>query len=128
MSESPPLLLHPHDNTAVVVREMEAGEKFSVAEENVSVAEKIPALHKVAARAIGTGEAVFKYGQIIGFASQAIAPGEWVHVHNVQAGDFERTTEIGVAAPPSITADRGERRFRAYGARTAARRRATISP
>src|SRR3569833_1406636 len=33
---------------------------------------------------------VRKYGQIIGFASKPIAPGDWVHEHNVVMHDFAR--------------------------------------
>jgi altronate hydrolase len=39
--------------------------------------------HKFAVRPIREGDAVSKYGQIIGFAGRAIAAGEHVHVHNV---------------------------------------------
>src|SRR6185436_1368122 len=33
---------------------------------------------------------VHRYNQIIGFATQAIQPGDHVHVHNVAMGDFQR--------------------------------------
>src|SRR5947209_5820785 len=39
---------------------------------------------------IAQGEPVRKFGQIIGFASQPIAPGDWVHEHNVEMHDFAR--------------------------------------
>src|SRR5690242_19063728 len=39
---------------------------------------------------IADGEPVRKYGQIIGFASKLIAPGQWVHEHNVAMRDFAR--------------------------------------
>jgi len=42
----------------------------------------IPFGHKVALRPIAQGEPVFKYGVAIGTATQAIAEGEHVHVHN----------------------------------------------
>ena len=45
----------------------------------------IPAGHKYALRAIGKGETVIKYGEIIGRATQDIAKGEWVHTHNVRS-------------------------------------------
>src|ERR1700710_2934493 len=38
----------------------------------------IPAAHKIALRPIAAGEAVRRYGQIIGFATDAIAPGDHV--------------------------------------------------
>jgi altronate hydrolase len=44
----------------------------------------------MASTPIGEGAPVRKYGQVIGFASRAIAPGEWVHEHNVVLHDFAR--------------------------------------
>src|SRR3546814_8498769 len=69
--------------------------------EAVTVAQPIPSGHKVATRAIAKGEAVRKYDQIIGFASEAIAAGEHVHVHNVEMHDFERDYAFGVDARPT---------------------------
>ena len=39
--------------------------------------------HKVALKDIKKGEYVFKYGEVIGKASQDIKKGEWVHSHNL---------------------------------------------
>jgi altronate hydrolase len=44
----------------------------------------VPPGHKVATQAIAAGEAVRRYDQIIGHATQAIAPGQHVHVHNLK--------------------------------------------
>ena len=52
--------------------------------------ERIPRGHKMAVAPIAPDEPVRKYGQIIGFASKAIAPGDWVHEHNVVMHDFAR--------------------------------------
>ena len=41
--------------------------------------------HKVAINDIKKGEYVFKYGEIIGRASQDIKKGEWVHSHNLES-------------------------------------------
>jgi altronate hydrolase len=58
----------------------------------------IPAAHKIALHPIAVGDAVRRYGQIIGFATNPIAPGEHVHTHNVSIGEFDRdyafSTEI----------------------------------
>lgn len=63
----------------------------------------VPAAHKVALVPISAGEPVLRYGQIIGFATQAIEPGEHVHTHNLAMGAFERDYAFGadakVAAP-----------------------------
>ncbi len=47
--------------------------------------DKIPAGHKFALRDIAVGEAVIKYGQLIGRATRDIKKGEWVHTHNVRS-------------------------------------------
>ena len=46
--------------------------------------------HKFATAPIAVGEPIRKFGQIIGFASQPIAPGQWVHVHNCAVTHFDR--------------------------------------
>ena len=57
--------------------------------------------HKIATAPIGAGEAVRKYGQILGFATEAIAPGDHVHTHNMAMGDFARDYAFGVDAQPT---------------------------
>lgn len=41
--------------------------------------------HKFALVDIAAGADILKYGEVIGRASRAIAAGEWVHIHNVEA-------------------------------------------
>ncbi|MBX9700420.1 MAG: altronate dehydratase family protein, partial [Acetobacteraceae bacterium] len=57
--------------------------------------------HKVATRGHAPGEAVRRYGQIIGFATQPVSPGDWVHTHNLAMGDFARDYAYGVDAKPT---------------------------
>jgi altronate hydrolase len=56
--------------------------------------------HKFAVRRIRAGEAVLKYGQIIGFAAADIPAGAHVHVHNVRADAFARDYAFGRDCPP----------------------------
>ena len=49
---------------------------------------------------IATGEPILKFGQIIGFASRPIAPGEWVHEHNVAVHEFSRDYRFCEGARP----------------------------
>lgn len=44
---------------------------------------RIPRGHKIAVRAVPKGQPVFKYGHVIGMASQDIAVGDHVHGHNL---------------------------------------------
>lgn len=49
----------------------------------------VPVGHKVALHAIGTGDAVRKYGHVIGYATADIAAGEHVHTHNLAFGGHD---------------------------------------
>ena len=77
------LRLNAIDNVVVAITTAEKGEPTS---EGVITAERIGKGHKMAAVAIKSGEAVRKFGQIIGFAKKDIAAGEWVHEHNIGMG------------------------------------------
>jgi altronate hydrolase len=90
--------LHPNDN--VVTARIDLLQGTALAGENLAVAGRIPAGHKIATRPIAKGEPVRKYDQIIGFASTDIAPGEHVHTHNVEMQDFARDYAFGADAKP----------------------------
>ena len=80
--------LNNSDNVVVARADIPAGTE--IPEEKIISCDEIAFGHKVAASAIKSGEAVKKYGQIIGFASKDIQPGEHVHSHNVSMGAFDR--------------------------------------
>ena len=79
--------LHPEDNVVIARATLLPGVSLG---ENVATVDRVPAGHKVAVRAIAPAEAVRRYGQIIGFASAPIVPGQHVHVHNLEMGDFAK--------------------------------------
>ena len=64
--------LHPQDDVVIARTELPAG--TLVQKENVRAAVRIPAGHKIAVRAVAQGAPVHRYNQIIGFATQPIAP------------------------------------------------------
>ena len=66
----------------------------------MSVVRAVPMGHKVATRAIPKGAAVVKFGQIIGYATDDIAPGAHVHVHNCAMGEHDQNYQIGVDYKP----------------------------
>ena len=82
--------LHPDDNIAVAARNLQPGLEVQHNGGTLTLAGRVGLGHKLALRPIKKGEAVTKYGQIIGFASQDIPAGGHVHVHNVAAEAFER--------------------------------------
>ncbi|HVL44833.1 MAG TPA: altronate dehydratase family protein [Acidovorax sp.] len=80
--------LHVDDDVLIARQQLIAGAVLS--DEQVRVLGLVPPGHKIAIRDIAVGAPVRRYGQIIGFASQAIRCGEHVHVHNLAMGVFER--------------------------------------
>jgi altronate hydrolase len=88
-----PLVLHPDDTVAILTRR----------------AGVVPSGHKVARIAHAPGDAVVKFGQIIGLATAPIAPGDHVHSHNLGFANLDRAAMIGAglaaaqAAIPAMT-------------------------
>ena len=68
------------DNVVTAIRPLEAGVEI---EPGVVTTALVPRGHKVATHPIAPGERVVKYAQMIGTASEPIAPGAHVHTHNV---------------------------------------------
>lgn len=79
------LLMAESDNVATVLDDLEAGRAIEYEGERLVAAEAIPFGHKIAVEAIPAGETVRKYGEVIGRTTQDVAPGEWVHTHNVES-------------------------------------------
>jgi altronate hydrolase len=79
------LRLNDCDDVAVALEPLEPGARIGVDGVDVVAREAVPPGHKIALRAIATGEAVRKHGAAIGIASQPIAQGDYVHVHNLES-------------------------------------------
>ncbi len=99
---APVIRLHPEDGVVIARAALLPGAPVA---EGVAAAERIPAGHKVAVRAHAQGEPVRRYGQIIGFATRPIAPGQHVHTQNCGMGDFSRDYAYGVDATPTASID-----------------------
>ena len=98
MDAFPAILLHRDDGVAIARAAIAPGTEVAP---DVIAAERIPPGHKVAVRPYAAGAPVTKYGQIIGFATDAIAPGRHVHVHNLGMGDFARDYAFGRDVVPT---------------------------
>lgn len=79
------LLLNDDDNVLVLRRGIEAGERVAVGSGAVTTDRSLNLGHKVARRAIAKDEPILKYGAVIGVATEPIAAGAHVHVHNVRS-------------------------------------------
>lgn len=85
------LKVNKKDHVAVVLSGPVAqGEPVEVRDQEgntveVTALREIPYGHKIAICAIAAGSQIVKYGQVIGVASADIAPGEYVHIHNLDS-------------------------------------------
>ena len=73
------IIVHEADTVATV---LDADTQATRLQGGLPCAAGIPFGHKVALRDLPSGAPVVKYGVAIGVATQAIAQGEHVHVHN----------------------------------------------
>lgn len=85
----PFLLVHPSDNVAIVV----PAEGLARASEwqGLRISEFIPQAHKIVVERIDPGQAVIRYGQVIGFASRELLPGA-----------YAREADIALPQAPSL--------------------------
>src|SRR6186713_2250432 len=97
MTPAPVIRLHPDDGVLIARSSLPPG---LVVADGVTTTERIPAGHKVAIKPIAVGEPVRRYGQIIGFATVPISPGQHVHTQNCGMGDFAKDYAYGVDVKP----------------------------
>ena len=89
--------LHPTDNVVVARVQIPVGASLEFEGRSVRASHTISPGHKMAVKPIGEGEIVFKYGEEIGRAAEPLAPGSWVHTHNLEFDINEREYEFGTA-------------------------------
>ena len=92
--------LHASDNIAIASRDLASNARIPTEQGDGILLESVRLGHKVAVRPIASGEPIIKFGQCIGFATEPIAIGAWVHSHNLEAGQFARDAVACSAVPP----------------------------
>ena len=97
MNHKKPLTIRlaDHDNVVTALNDLPLGSRI---EDGPLCRADIPNGHKVATQKMSPGDPIRKYGQIIGFASQLIKPGDHVHTHNVEMKAFARDYAISAEA------------------------------
>ncbi|MEA3155539.1 MAG: altronate hydrolase, partial [Betaproteobacteria bacterium] len=80
--------LHESDNVVIARTDLAIGTNLE--REGLTCRSQVSAGHKVAARVIRKGEPILKYNVVIGFAAVDIAPGTFVHSHNMEFREFDR--------------------------------------
>lgn len=81
------LIINKNDSVAVTIEELKEGQvaKYKVGDEirKITIIQKVPIYHKFALVNVKEGDLVYKYGQVIGKATQDIKIGQHVHTHNI---------------------------------------------
>jgi len=113
-SKSFAIQLRPNDNIAVAARPIPEGTEVPLDGRTLKVPGSIKMGHKFAVVPIKEGDAILKYGQIIGFAGRNIALGEHVHVHNVILGKFDRDYAFCSETPAPLPPPAEYRTFMGY--------------
>jgi altronate hydrolase len=93
------ILLHPTDTVCVAARDLSTGDTVELPGGRLRLLDDVNQGHKIARATIQPGEAVLKWGQPIGFATQPIEPGRWVHSHNMAIGALAQEYEKSTAVP-----------------------------
>ncbi len=88
------LILHPSDNVAVLTAKTAAG--ATPLGSGAPLEKPLQAGHKIARSDLAKGDSILKFGQVIGYATEAIPMGAQVHTHNCAFGDHDKNYEIGV--------------------------------
>ncbi len=97
------VLLNPDDDVLIAKSPLLPKTTLvSEGEDDLVVRRMIPPGHKVARRHVDEGQPVHRYGQIIGFATTGIEPGDHVHTHNiaVHQGELELDYAFGESVKP----------------------------
>jgi altronate dehydratase small subunit len=84
------LVMDAEDAVATALDDLTAGDELpptdgTPVDAPIEIREEVPFGHKVALRRLDAGDEVRKYGEVIGRATVAIDPGEWVHTHNCES-------------------------------------------
>lgn len=83
--------IHPLDNVAVALSDIECGAAIDAADGKLTATEKIETGHKIALVDIKENSSIIKYGNQIGIATVEISAGSHVHTHNVRTALSEET-------------------------------------
>jgi altronate dehydratase small subunit len=95
------MVLAPGDNVAIAKTDIAAGTALTVMGRALTLAARMETGHKFAFLPVKKGDTITKYGAPIGVATQDIAPGDSMHIHNVTSDYI-----------PTYTLDEGHQFFK----------------
>jgi hypothetical protein len=77
------ILLSPEDNCLIAATTLAAGTALLIDGETIMLSKTIALGHKLARRALATGEKVLRYGAPIGHVTVDVLRGDHLHMHNL---------------------------------------------
>ena len=97
------LQVSPEDNLLVALRDLEKGEQVEWKEGLLTVAEDIPAKHKLATCDLSEGDPSYMYGVLVGEATKPIGQGQRINTDNLvhRSADYQQANPTATWTPPS---------------------------
>ena len=80
------ILLREEDDVCIAKSQLSAGTILLLDGRSITLSEEISVGHKIAINPVQADAPVHRYGQVIGFATDEIKVGDWVHSHNLGMG------------------------------------------
>jgi altronate hydrolase len=115
LQDTPALRLHADDDVAIALVPLSANRRIEIGGQAVKMRADVAAGHKLALRGIEPGQPLRRYGQVIGFATRPIAPGDHVHTHNLAVGEMQLDYQFGVdMRPVEMVPPEQRRTFQGY--------------
>jgi len=79
------IVLSAEDNVGVAIKHIAPGSDVAAGELRLTARDEVPMGHKIALKPIAVGQKIIKFGVPVGSATQPIAAGAHVHMHNVKS-------------------------------------------
>ena len=97
------LQVSPEDNLLVALRDLGKGEQVEWEKGVLTVAEEIPAKHKLTTCDLSIGDSAYMYGVLVGEATKPIARGERITIENLvhRSAEYELSGPMDTWTPPS---------------------------
>jgi altronate dehydratase len=113
MTPNPPrvIRLHPSDTVGIALEDVAQGRPLP--QSGITALTEVKRGHKIALSDIAPGAPVFRYGQTIGAATEAIPAGAHVHSHNLGMGEHRQDYAFGADCRPLPPIDEA-REFMGY--------------
>ena len=97
------LQVSPEDNLLVALRDLGKGEQVEWEKGVLTVAEEIPAKHKLTTCDLSIGDSAYMYGVLVGEATKPIARGERITIENLvhRSAEYALSGPMDTWTPPS---------------------------